>query len=128
MTRRGIILYNSPILASPAWKRHLGGEGREERLKSIVCDSEAVAPCGVIRIVLLGEDASDKGVTRRFCPVDSGRAGVRGATGDMANTSRPAKGRDKARDAAILEVIETLDAENNMKIYLNLGRSLTLAA
>jgi hypothetical protein len=99
-------LVSPPILASPAWKRHLGGKGREKRLKSIVCDSEGMASRGVMRRVLLGDDASDKGVTRRFCPNGDGRAGVRGATGDTATASRPDRDCDEAGGGAIPEVIE----------------------
>ena len=66
---------------------------------SMVCDSESMASRGMMRRVLLEEDVSDEGVTCRFRPIDDGRAGVRGATGDMATTSRP----------AMLEAIERIE-------------------
>lgn len=68
-----------------------------------------MAPRGVTRRVLLEEDASDEGVTRRFRPNDDGRAGVRGATGDMATTSRPARDGDVAEDDAMFEMIEKIE-------------------
>jgi hypothetical protein len=75
----------------------------------MVCDSEGMASRGMMRRVLLEEDVSNEGVTRRFRPIDDGRAGVRGATGDMATTSRPARDRDVAVDDAMLEAIERME-------------------
>lgn len=68
-----------------------------------------MAPRVVMRRVLLEEDACGEGVTCRFRPNDDGRAGVRGAIGDMATTARPARDRGVAGDDTMLEVIEKIE-------------------